>query len=171
MASFWYGYGLRCAIGADWADSDADRFLFMDQTNYPIKIGLYTDGGTYTPNVGDTYADVGGTADFTGNELDTGGYTKGYGGAGRKDLADANKAFSYAASTVTFDYTTYITWASLATGTTIGGAVIMHEKKAAPSDDTAVLLLVHCDFTAVPTNGGNFTIDFDALGIGYITIV
>ena len=171
MASFWYGYGLKCALGADWGGTDLDEFHFKDDAAYPIKIGLYTDasdGGLYVPSVNDTYAYIAGVTDFTTNELTCGGYTKGYGGAGRKVLASANQLFTYATSTVTFDYTTTVTWATLATGTTIGGAVIMHEKLSVT--DAAVVLVVHCAFTAVPTNGGNFTIDFDALGVGYITI-
>lgn len=92
------------------------------------------------------------------------GYVGGFGGAGRKVLASKTIAQDTALDRVVYDAADPSLW-TLGTGDTAGGAVI--QKKGSASDATAVPLWF-LDITDFPTNGGTFTLTFDAQGIDYI---
>jgi hypothetical protein len=92
------------------------------------------------------------------------GYVPGFGGAGRKLLANKTKAKDNATDRIKYDADDPSAW-TIAAGDTIGGAII--QKKGAVDDTTAVLLFF-LDFADVPTNGGTFALAFHADGVGYI---
>ena len=114
---------------------------------------------SYTPNKDDTNS-VYAAAEISG----VSGYTGGFGGAGRKVLGSKTKTKDTANDRIVYDAADPSTWTTLGAGDTIGGAII---GKKGSADDTTAVPLFFLDFTDTPTNGGNFTLQFDANGIGY----
>lgn len=94
------------------------------------------------------------------------GYVGGFGGAGRKVLASKTITLDSALERIVFDAADPSAW-TLGTGDTAGGVVI--QKKGSASDATAIPLFF-LDVVDFPTNGGTFTLTFDAQGIDYLQI-
>lgn len=113
---------------------------------------------TYAANKDDTNT-VLAAAEISG----VSGYIGGFGGAGRKVLGTKTKTKDTANDRIVYDAADPSAW-TLGTGDTIGGVVV---QKKGSADDTTAVLLFFLDFTDVPTNGGTFTLTFDANGIGY----
>lgn len=130
-----------------------------------VKVALVTS--TYAGDKDDVEADAGGANDVVDGEISVSGYTGGYGGAGRKTLA--NKSFSADDSDDegVFDNTVDLTWTSLAAGATIAAAVLLIEDfLGAASDDTDTLVIARLELSSpVPTNGSDFTLSFDTEGL------
>lgn len=118
---------------------------------------------SYTPNVDDAIATV-----VAGEITGVSGYTGGHAGAGRKTLASKTKTKSDANDRIVFDAADPSVWTSLGAGDTIGGAVII--KRGSVSDADAVPICF-IDLTNTPTNGGNITVAFDAVGIFVLSTV
>jgi len=95
------------------------------------------------------------------DEFDGAGYTGGWGGAGRKTLA--NITVSDSGGTMTFDNTADLTWTSLSAGTrSITGVLIF---RAGTADDTTGVPIAFLEVADTAANGGDITIAFDASGI------
>ena len=149
MASFWYNLGLKEVMDGTTIDIDGDT----------LKIMLVKSG--YTANQDDDVVDAGGANDAVDHELTVSGYTPGYGGAGRKTATitiganDTDNRVDIAIAD--------LTWTALATGETIAAAILIKEGGA---NDTTSRLIAYFDVTDTPTNGGDITLDFLALGSG-----
>lgn len=94
------------------------------------------------------------------DELSVSGYTGGFNGAGRKTLASKTVTEDDTNDRAYFDAAD-LTWTSLATGATIGGAILIKEV----TNDTDSVLLAFIDLTNTPTNGGDVTVAWNADGI------
>jgi hypothetical protein len=97
------------------------------------------------------------------SEITVSGYTGGFGGAGRKALGSKTVAKNDTTDRVVFDAADPSAW-TLAAGETVGGAAIIREN----TNDAGSTPLFFLDFTDTPTNGGTFTVQFDAAGIAYL---
>lgn len=85
------------------------------------------------------------------------------GGYARKTLASKTITNDTINNRAVYDAADPSAW-TLASGQTASGAIVF---KATGSDATSVPISF-LDFTDTPTNGGTFTIQFDANGIAYI---
>lgn len=115
-------------------------------------------GSEYTFNPDDDFIDAGGANDPVDAEIDATNYVRGFGGAGRK------------AATITFQEQDAnnravvkiadLTWTALggALNDTVEAAVLIKEVSA----DTDSKLITYFDLPTTPTNGSDFTLDFDA---------
>lgn len=143
MASFMYNKAVQEILtGAIDLDSNTLKIMLVNST--------------YTPNRDDDVVDAGGGSDALDAEISVSGYSGGWGGTGRKTVTltaseqDANDR----AVCVIGD----LTWTALASGVTIVGAILIKEGGA---NDTTSRLIAYFDITDTPTNGGDFTLDFD----------
>ena len=84
------------------------------------------------------------------------GYTGGFGGAGRKTavITLTEQVASNRVVVIIAD----LTWTALGTGDTIGACALIFETGGV---DTASIPIAHLDFTDLPTNGSDITLDFD----------
>jgi len=98
-----------------------------------------------------------GVDDANEHELTVTGYTPGFGGAGRK-TATVTAEKDDGNNRAELDIAD-LTWTALGTGETIAGAILIKEI----TNDLASLLLAYFDVTNTPTNGGDVTLDFDAV--------
>lgn len=131
----------------------------LDLLSDTIKIMLVKSG--YVANRDDKVVDAGGANDALDHELSVSGYTGAWGGAGRKALASKAIATDDANDRAEFDAADPSAW-TLATGETIAAAVVIKEGGA---NDTTSRLIAYLDIADTPTNGGTFTLNFDAQGI------
>lgn len=138
MASGWYNSGLRDV---------ADRTI--DLINDTLKLILVTS--SYTPNKDHDFAD-----DLT-NELSGGGYTGGFGGAGRKTLSGKSFSTDTANDRVEFTFSA-VTWTAL--GAAAGNpkyAILVKEI----TNDAATRLIAYLDLGTVITNGSDVIVTPD----------
>jgi hypothetical protein len=121
---------------------------------------LMLAGTGYSNNVSDTvFVDEAGS-DLAGAEISVSGYTGGFGGGGRKTVTitgQANNTDNRADFAINDQ-----TWTALATGATIAFAALIKEI----TNDAASKVIAVFDVTDTPTNGGDVTLDFLALGSG-----
>lgn len=92
------------------------------------------------------------------------GYVGGFGGSGRITLASKTLVASDADDALIADAAD-VSYGTLATGTTIGGAGVIKEI----TNDAASPILARCGTPDTPTNGAAVTFQFDAQGIFRIT--
>ena len=148
MASQFMQNGLVHFIGAGTWGSDT------------VKMGLLKN--TYTPD-----PDHGTISAVSANECDATGYTGGFGGAGRKTLSSPTITVDNTNNRAVFDSADPATWTSLggATNNTLRHAFVAKEV----TNDASSPLLCTLDMGADKlTNGGDFTVQIAAAGIGYI---
>jgi hypothetical protein len=146
MASGVYNEGanqIRQGGSVDW-DTDT------------IKIMLVDDGYAFDPDH-DT------VSDFTADEISVTGYANGFSGAGRKTLASCTVTKNTTDDRIIYDAADPSAW-TLSAGVTIGGAIVYKHI----TDDATSVPIAFLDFTDTPTNGGTFTITFDAAGVFYL---
>jgi hypothetical protein len=93
------------------------------------------------------------------NELSGTGYAGGFAGSGRKTLASKTVTEDDTNDRAEFDAAD-VTWTAINAGTA-SAAVLIKEGTA----DTDSVLIAYLDFTDVVTNGGDFTLQWDAEGI------
>lgn len=134
----------------------------INLTSDTLKVLLVTS--SYVANPDHDFLDEGGANDIIDHEINVTGYTRGFGGSGRKTLASKTFATDDANDRARFDAAD-IVWTSLGTGATIDAAILVKEI----TNDTASLPLIYFDLTATPTNGGDYTLSWDALGLLLIT--
>lgn len=145
MASGWYTQGLLKLL---------DGTIDIDTST--LKVMLVKSAYTYDP-------DHDQVSDISANEIVATNYTSGFAGAGRKtaSITLQNTTASNRVDIAIGD----LTWTSLggASNDTVAAAVLIFETGGA---DTASIPIAYLDHTDTPTNGGNFTLDFAALGSG-----
>ena len=124
-----------------------------------IKTMLVTS--TYSPARTDLVVDAGGANDPVDAEINVTGYTRGYGGAGRKSLASKTLTVDQSNNRAEFDAAN-LTWTALGSGATIAAMIVIKE---GASNDTTSRLIAYLDVTDTATNGGDITFTFDAEGI------
>ena len=150
-----------------WLYNSIDLILdgTLDLSADTIKVGLST--ATHVLGLDDTFLDDASADDFSSGEISNAsqspvsGYVGEFNGAGRKTLA--SKTFNVDATTkqARFDAADPSAW-TLGTGATVAHATLMKEV----TNDAATRAIIYLDFTGVPTNGGTFTLQFHADGIG-----
>lgn len=113
---------------------------------------------TYDPDV--KLLDAGGANDITDAELNVAGYTRGFGGAGRKTLASKTISVNDANNRIEMDCAD-ITWTALGAGQTIAAGVTCVEL----TNDGATAPIGYHDPTDVPTNGGDITMQIASNGL------
>lgn len=152
MASGWYSQGVFKICNGT-----------IDVDTSTLKVMLVKSTYTYDPD--HNFVDDG-TSNATcllAKEISATNYTGGYGGGGRKTASitlqksDANNRVEIAIAD--------LTWTSLggASNDTPSGCALIFETGGA---DTTAIPIAFLDFSDTPTNGGNFTLDFAALGSG-----
>jgi hypothetical protein len=149
MASGWFTNGLlKLLDGTIDIDTSTLKVMLIDST--------------YTLDPDQDNVDITGTSDLAAKEISgASGYTGGYAGSGRKTATitlqqnDSSNRVDIAIAD--------LTWTSLGTGATIGGAALIYETGGA---DTSAIPIAFWDTTDTPTNGGNVTLDFAALASG-----
>lgn len=126
-----------------------------------IKVMLVTS--SYVANKDDDVVDAAGADDPVDHEISVTGYTGGWGGAGRKTLANKQFTVDDTDDEAVFDNTVDLTWTALGAGATIAAAIVIKEGGA---DDTTSRLIAYLELASpFATNGGDFTLQFDAEGI------
>jgi hypothetical protein len=139
MASKWYGKGLLKVMNGS-----------IDLLNDTIKVILVTSSYTYD-------ADHDFANDVSGNELSVSGYTGGFGGAGRKTLANKSMADDTTNNRIEFDADD-LTWTALGAGQTLGGAVLVKEI----TNDAASEIIAFLDPSDLVLNGSDVTFVWNA---------
>jgi len=147
MASFSYTKA-RGKLLASLLDIDGDTF----------KVGLSTS--VHVPNIDDGFLDDAGIDDFVDGELTVGGYTGGFGGAGRKALVNRTWVDDLTNDRNKLDADDLV-W-NLSAGQTIEQATLM--KEVTTNADSPVIF--NHDFTGVATIDP-FTIQWHTDGIMY----
>jgi hypothetical protein len=148
MASLAYNRGVKELLNAT-----------TDYLTATMKCALLATATPYTPDQNHDFMDAGGANDPTPAELNVTGYTRGFGGAGRKTLASKTVTENDANKRVEFDCAD-ITWTGLAAGQTIAQSVIVKEL----TNDAATVLYGLLDVTDTPTNGSDITLQIASNG-------
>jgi len=148
MASGAYTSGLTSAMNG--------TSPFLTTTH---KVMLLSTATPYTYNADHDFVSAGGANDPDDAETNVSGYTRGFGGAGRKSLASKTITSNDTNNRVEWDAAD-LTWIALATGETIEAAVVIVEI----TNDAASQLVVYLDPTNVPTNGSDITLQFASNG-------
>jgi hypothetical protein len=101
------------------------------------------------------------------HEASVSGYTGGFGGAGRKTLSGKTITEDTTNNRATFDATDPATWTALGAGNTLRYCAIVEEI----TSDAASRVIAVLDFGSdYITNGGDFSVAFNAAGIAYINV-
>jgi hypothetical protein len=124
-----------------------------------IKCMLVKSG--YVADRDNDVVDAGGANDPVDHELTVGGYTPGYGGAGRKTLASKTIVVDKPNDRAEFDCAD-IAWTALLTGETIAAAILIKEGAV---NDTTSRLIAYLDVADTPTNGSDVTLQINAEGV------
>jgi hypothetical protein len=129
----------------------------IDLDSNTLKIMLVDTGYTYDPD--HQVVDNGGNdaTDPSHNEIVATNYTGGFAGAGRKTATlTVSKQDANNRAVITIGD---LTWTALggATNDTVGGAILIKEI----TNDASSRVIAFFDLTDTPTNGGDFTLDFD----------
>lgn len=112
---------------------------------------------TYTFDADHLFVDNGGAADPIDKEISVSGYARGT-LASKAVTRDDTNDFAY------LDADDQV-FTSLASGQTIGGAVLFRDAGGA---DSANPLIAFYDLTDTPTNGGNVTVQWAVVGSGAV---
>lgn len=117
-------------------------------------------GSEYVPNRADLYVDAGGAADAVDAEIEATNYTRGWGGSGRK-AATVTIVQQDSDSRIVIRLADLV-WTALGgvLNDTVEGAILIKEGGA---DDTTSKLIAYFDLPTTPTNGTDFTMDFDGV--------
>jgi hypothetical protein len=119
---------------------------------------------TYTVNPDNKFV-----SDIVASECTATNYTGGFGGAGRKTLASKTITADDTNNRAVFDAADPAAWTALggATNNTLRYCAIIKEV----TNDAASQVIAILDFGAdFNTNGGDFSVAFNALGIGYTQV-
>ncbi|HEV8455873.1 MAG TPA: hypothetical protein VGQ24_13315 [Gemmatimonadales bacterium] len=148
MASLAYNRGVKELLNAT-----------TDYLTATMKVALLSTATAYTPDQDHDFMDAGGANDPTDAELNVTGYTRGFGGAGRKTMASKTVTENDTNNRVEFDCAD-ITWTALGSGQTIAQAVVIKEV----TNDAATVLYGLLDPTDTPTNGSDITLQVASNG-------
>lgn len=135
----------------------------IDIDTTTLKVLLLSTATPYTYNADHTAADAGGNNDIVDAESAMTNYTRGWGNAGRK-TATITLQVNDAANRVDIAIGD-LTWTALggASNETVDACVLVKEGVA---NDTTTRPIAYFGLADTLTNGGNFTLDFAALGSG-----
>lgn len=126
----------------------------LDLTTGTFKVMLVGTG--YTPNKDHEFV-----SDVVSAELSGTGYTGGFGGSGRKTISSITFNYSDSADKCYVDGADPSAWSAINAGT-IAFAIFFKEV----TNDASSPVLACIDVSNYATDGGNFTLEFDAaLGI------
>lgn len=125
------------------------------------KALLVSTATPYTYDPDHDVVDAGGANDVVDAETNVTGYTRGWGGAGRKSLASKTVTVQDASNRVELDAAD-LTWTALGAGQTLEAAVVVVEGGA---NDTTSQLAVYLDPANIATNGSDVTLQFAAAGL------
>jgi hypothetical protein len=125
----------------------------VDLLTDTLKVMLLS--AAYTPNKDHNFI-----SDISANELSGTGYTAGFGGAGRKTLASKTVTQDDTNDLAIFDAAD-VTWTAINAGTVAYAAVV---KEVTSNADSPVLAVLDVS-PDVATNGGDWTLQFGALGV------
>ncbi|MGL4649661.1 MAG: hypothetical protein ACRC1H_09665 [Caldilineaceae bacterium] len=144
-------------MASGWMQGTLVSYL-AELSSATLKVGLLTNAYTFNP-------DHKFVSNISAQEASVSGYTGGFGGAGRKTLSGKTITEDTANNRATFDATDPATWTALAAGNTLRYAFICEEI----TNDAASRVVAILDFGSdYITNGGDFSVAFNALGIAYI---
>jgi hypothetical protein len=130
----------------------------VDLVAAAVKVLLLEAG--YTANADHQFADQGGGADVVDAEISGTGYVGGWGGSGRKALASKTVTKDNSIDRAVFDAADLV-WSLIDAGTVVAAVIVLE----GVSDDTDTLLVAHFPFSAVVTDGGNLTLQWNVGGI------
>lgn len=142
-------------------------------TTYPLdlvsdtKVKWVLTNSTYTPAYTNTLVDGGGANDIIDGEITATNYTSGYGGAGRTAISTPAFTNDTGNTRVEFDADD-VTWTSLggATNDTVTYInLIKEDHLGTTGNDTESRPIFAIDIADTTTNGGDFTVQWDAQGI------
>lgn len=156
MASGAYNKGIT-----DLLDGTRD---FLTDT---LKWLLVSTATPYTYNPDHDVADAGGANDIVDAETNVTGYTRGYGGAGRKTAASKTVTENDTNNRVELDCAD-VTWTALGAGETLEAAILVREGAV---DDTTTRPFVYADPTNIATNGSDVQLQIAANGFLHFNIV
>lgn len=148
MASLAYQAGIRELL-------DGGTVYLTDT----IKVMLISTATAYTPNKDHDFVDEGGANDPVDAETNVTGYTRGFGGAGRKTLASKTITANDTNDRVELDAAD-VTWTALGAGETLEAAIVIEEI----TNDAASPLLCYLDPSNIATNGSDVTLQFATNG-------
>jgi hypothetical protein len=153
MASGWFNRGKKEILDGT-----------IDLVAHTMKVMLVTSSYTFSPD--DDFVDNGGANDPIDHELTGTGYTAGFGGSGRKTLA--NKTFSTddTGDRGEFDADDF-TWTGINAG--VIRAMIIYRHNTADTDSVMLAYIDNPSAFPLTTNGGDVTITWNAEGILQIT--
>jgi hypothetical protein len=129
----------------------------IDMDSNTLKIMLVDASYTYDPDHQVVDNGANDATDPSFNEIVATNYTGGFAGAGRKTATlTVSKQDANNRAVITIGD---LTWTALggATNDTVGGAILIKEI----TNDTSSRVIAFFDLTDTPTNGGDFTLDFD----------
>jgi len=133
----------------------------IDLINDTLKVMLVN--ASYVANADDDVVDAGGANDPVDHEITATNYARGWGASGRKSLSskainqdDTNDRSEFDAAD--------LTWTALggAANDTVAAAILIKEGGA---NDTTSRLIAYFDIPNTPTNGGDFTLQWNAEGL------
>lgn len=155
MASFVYNLA---------AKQIADGTIDLD--NDTLKVMLVTS--SYVADRDDDYVEEGAN-DANEHEIDGTNYTKGYGSASRKTLANPAITEDDANDRAKFDADNLVAggtgWTALGADCgTIAAAIVIKEV----TNDAASILVIYHGLTSTPCNGGDIGITWHANGLAYM---
>ncbi len=125
----------------------------VDLLTDTLKVMLLSSA--YTPNKDHNFI-----SDISANELSGTGYTAGFGGSGRKTLAGKTVTQDDTNDLAVFDAND-VTWTAINAGTVAYAAVV---KEVTSNADSPVLAVLDVS-PDVATNGGDWTLQWGALGL------
>lgn len=153
MASLWTNKGVFLVMSGA---------LDLDSAS-GIKVALMKN--SYTPNVDDNFM-----SGISSNECSATNYTGGFAGAGRKSLSSLTVTEDDTNDRGVWDAADPATWTALGGGTnnTLRYVAVIQEI----TNDAASPVICVLDMQAdKATNGGDFSVQFSASGIGYFSTV
>lgn len=164
------GFGLqgRLEIAQQACDLEAaSGAVAGGGTRGDAKVMLVDSSYTFDA-VNHDHVDNSGAGDPIDQEISVGGYTGGYGGAGRKIISGSLSptwARDDGNTRIEFDFTDPSAW-TLSSGVTIGGVgLIVEDFEGTTGNDTQSLFVAFDDTNDVPTNGGDVTYSPNAEGV------
>ena len=138
----------------------------VDYLTDTLKWLLVSTATPYTYNPDHDVVDAGGANDVVDAETNVTGYTRGYGGAGRKTLASKTVTENDTNNRVELDCAD-VSWTALGAGQTLEAAILVKEGGA---NDTTSRLFVYLDPTNIATNGSDVQLQIPSLGFLHFTI-
>jgi hypothetical protein len=139
------------------------------RTDALIKMMLLANAVAYVPSPADDVVDQGIALDAAHAEANVTGYVRGFGGAGRKTLANRTVTVDKTNHWALFDFDD-VSYGALGNGTnqTLNGAMLIKE---GATNDTASRQIAYFTFANFVTNGAAFTLQIDPAGAVHLAML